>query len=143
MTENGSSSHSRAYKLAAIAAVIVIPTLSIVIPNFGCTCDFSGTREKSYASAMKSALRDLVFAEEAHFAKHAAYTSSLESLGLAASEVTLAIGSATGTGWSATAKHARSTKTCGIFVGNATALRKPLWVSSPPTLVLGAFPVNG
>jgi hypothetical protein len=39
----------------------------------------------------------------------------------ASTGVTVTVGTVSGTGWNATAKHNGTSKTCGIFVGAATA----------------------
>jgi hypothetical protein len=49
------------------------------------------------------------------------YTTNLGTAFSTSAGVTMAIGAATGTGWSATASHNATTKTCGIFVGSATS----------------------
>lgn len=90
-----------------------------------CGCDFrsAATRiEASRLQGMKADLRNLVTAEESYFADQVTYTTSLERLRFRPSDsVTVTIGSATGTGWSAIARHKATTKTCGIYVGTATA----------------------
>lgn len=79
-------------------------------------------RESAYLAAMKSDLRNLVTAQESFFADNVTYTTSLSALNfIASTAVTVRVGSATGTGWNATARHAGTSQLCGIFVGSATA----------------------
>ncbi|MDP3772689.1 MAG: hypothetical protein Q8Q85_00310 [Gemmatimonadales bacterium] len=71
---------------------------------------------------MKSDLRNLVTAEEFYFADQVSYTSSTTAIDFEPSAaVSVSITSATGTGWAATASHNGTDKTCGIYVGSASA----------------------
>lgn len=77
--------------------------------------------DSAYVEAMKQDLRNLVTAQEGYFEKNVKYTSSLASLNYAASAgVIVTIGTASGTGWNATARHSSSAKVCSIFVGAET-----------------------
>jgi len=98
--------------------VVIIGILAaIAIPKF------SATREKAYISAMKSDLKNLATQEEIYYSDNFAYSTVLADLGFAESDgVTVAVGAATGTGWSATASHTGTTTTCAIFYGDATAV---------------------
>ena len=70
---------------------------------------------------MKSDLRNLVTAQEAYFADNVTYTATMGNLNYNASAGnTVAVGTATGTGWAATSTSNATLKTCGIFVGTAT-----------------------
>lgn len=75
------------------------------------------TMQQAYLAAMRSDLRNLVTAEESYFADNVTYTSNLGPTFTASSGVTVEIGYATGTGWRATARHARTGSTCSIFMG--------------------------
>jgi len=70
---------------------------------------------------MKSDLRNLVTAQEAYFSdNNSTYASSTGTLGTnykASSGVTVTIGGVTATGWSASATHNSTTKTCAISLG--------------------------
>jgi len=100
-----------------IVVVIIGILAAIAIPKF------ANTKEKAYIAAMKSDLRNLVTAEESYFADNTTYSTSLTTAQYQPSAgVTVAIGVATGTGWSATATHNGTTKTCAIFVGGAAAV---------------------
>jgi prepilin-type N-terminal cleavage/methylation domain-containing protein len=99
-----------------IVVVIIGILAAIAIPKF------ANTKEKAYIAGMKADLRNLVTAQEAYFADNVTYASVLTNLNYNVSAGnTVAISSATGTGWAATSKNNATTKTCGIFVGSATA----------------------
>jgi len=110
--------NSKGFTLIELLIVVVIIGIlaAIAIPKF------ANTKEKAYIAAMKSDLRNLVTAQESYFADNVTYTTTLTTAVYNASAgVTVAIGSASGTGWTATAHHNGTAKTCGIFVGTATA----------------------
>lgn len=95
--------------------VVVGVLASMVIPKF------SHTKEKALVAAMKSDLRNLVTAEEAYFADSIRYTTDLGaafrmSPGVVGPTITL-----TADGWTATASHTSTTKTCAVYAGS-TAL---------------------
>jgi type IV pilus assembly protein PilA len=94
-----------------IAVVIIGLLASIAIPKF------ASTKDKAVLTAMKSDLRNLVTAEESFFAENVTYTSSLGTRFTASAGVTVTINGPTGKGWSASATHTSSTKTCTIWVG--------------------------
>ena len=99
-----------------IVVVIIGILAAIAIPKF------ANTKEKAYIAAMKSDLRNLITAQESYFADNVTYTGTLGNLSYAASTgVTVTMGTTTGTGWAATASHNGTSKTCGIYVGSATA----------------------
>ncbi len=98
-----------------IVVVIIGILAAIAIPKF------ANTKEKAYIASMKSDLRNLVTAQEAYFADNVTYATTTSNLQYNSSAgVTVTVSGATGTGWSATASHNATTKTCGIFVGAAT-----------------------
>ena len=99
-----------------IVVVIIGILAAIAIPKF------ANTKEKAYIAAMKSDLRNLVTAQESYFADYVSYTSSTTAMSFNASTgVTVTVGTVSGTGWNATASHNGTAKTCGIYVGSATA----------------------
>jgi prepilin-type N-terminal cleavage/methylation domain-containing protein len=99
-----------------IVVVIIGILAAIAIPKF------ANTKEKAYIAGMKADLRNLVTAQEAYFADNVTYASVLTNLNYNVSAGnTVSISSATGTGWAATSSNNATTKTCGIFVGSATA----------------------
>ncbi len=100
-----------------IVVVIIGILAAIAIPKF------SATREKAYVSAMKSDLKNLASQQEISYSDTYTYTTNATTLGFASSEgVTVTIGAANGTGWSATASHSGTTETCAVFYGDATAV---------------------
>ncbi len=104
-----------------IVVVIIGILAAIAIPKF------ANTKEKAYLASMKSDLRNMATTEEAYFADNQTYTGgtgSNTSGGTAAingfvpsAGVTVTAAASGGTGWSATAGHSATTKTCAIFVG--------------------------
>ena len=95
-----------------IVVVIIGILAAIAIPKF------ANTKEKAYVTAMKSDLKNLSTAEEAYFADNQTYTTSLTTAQFTTSAgVVVTIGSASGTGWSATASHGSTTKTCTLTLG--------------------------
>ena len=110
--------NTKGFTLIELLIVVVIIGIlaAIAIPKF------ANTKEKAYIASMKSDLRNLVTAEESYFADNVTYATTTSNLQYNSSAgVTVSIVAATGTGWSATATHNATTKTCGIFVGAATA----------------------
>ena len=100
-----------------IVMVVLGILAAIVIPKF------SATREKAYVSTMKSDLKNLASQQEIYYADQYAYTTSLTDLeALESDAVTIDIGAASGTGWSATSAHTGTTRTCAVFYGDATAV---------------------
>ena len=100
-----------------IVVVIIGILAAIAIPKF------AQTKEKAYLAAMKSDLRNLATAEEAYFSDNQVYSTSTAavnftpSVGVTVTPASLAVGK----GWSATATHTATTKTCKIGFGPDTA----------------------
>ena len=117
-----------------IVVVIIGILAAIAIPKF------AATKEKAYLASMKSDLKNLATAQEAYFADNFVYMAGVASNingvgtplpgGCAAANclftpsagvtVTAALGG--NPGWTATATHNQTAKTCAIFLGdNVTA----------------------
>lgn len=105
--------NSKGFTLIELLIVVVIIGIlaAIAIPKF------ANTKEKAYIAAMKSDLRNLVTAEESYFADNVTYTTGLGTAYNSSAGVTVTIGSASGTGWSASSVHNGTLKTCAIYAG--------------------------
>ncbi|MEW5916165.1 MAG: prepilin-type N-terminal cleavage/methylation domain-containing protein [Gemmatimonadota bacterium] len=106
-----------------IVVVIIGILAAIAIPKF------ANTKEKAYLASMKSDLRNMATTQESYFADNQVYTAgtasnisgttvSLQGF-VPSSGVTATAAASGGTGWSATARHTATTRTCAIFVGVA------------------------
>ncbi len=106
---------SKGFTLIELLIVVVIIGIlaAIAIPKF------VNTKEKAYIAAMKADLRNLVTAEEAYYGDNTTYTNSLGTYYMVSAGVTVTIASPSGAGWSATATHNGTTKTCQIYSGTA------------------------
>src|SRR3954469_8316493 len=87
----------------------------------------SVTWQSTPASVLKTALRNLVAAQDKYRAAHAVYASSVEVLRLnPGSDVKVQIVNATEGGWRAKASHhARPGRSCVVFVGKLRAMEAP------------------
>ncbi|MBT8402206.1 MAG: prepilin-type N-terminal cleavage/methylation domain-containing protein [Gemmatimonadetes bacterium] len=124
-------STTRGFTLIELLLVVIIIGLlaAIAIPKF------AATREKSYRSAMMSDLRNLAAAQEVHHTSNYTYTTDATALGFTQSEgVTVAIGAADASGWSASSTHGGTPSACAVFYGTATAVT--------PATVPGAVTCN-
>ena len=110
--------NNKGFTLIELLIVVVIIGIlaAIAIPKF------ANTKEKAYIAAMKSDLRNLVTAEESYFADNVTYTSNLGTNYNSSAGVTVTIGTATGTGWAASAVHNGTTKTCAIYAGTGAEI---------------------
>jgi prepilin-type N-terminal cleavage/methylation domain-containing protein len=117
-------SNRKGFTLIELLIVVVIIGIlaAIAIPKF------ANTKEKAYVTAMKSDLKNLGTAEEAYFADNRTYTTTLTAAQYnKSSGVSVTIGTATASGWSATATHTSTTKTCAItYGGSATTDGQPV-----------------
>jgi len=102
-----------------IVVVIIGILAAIAIPKF------AGTKEKAYVAAMKSDLKNFVLAEESYFVDNNTYGAAAAVIAAnlfgPTTGVTVATGAATATGFNATASHAATAQTCGVYVGTAVA----------------------
>ena len=104
-----------------IVVVIIGILAAIAIPKF------ANTKEKAYLASMKSDLRNMATVEEGYFSDFQVYTTGTGSnvggttqslVGVVPSAgVTVSATATGGTGWSATAGHSATTRTCAIFIG--------------------------
>jgi len=100
-----------------IVVVIIGILAAIAIPKF------ANTKEKAYLASMKSDLRNMAAANTT------GGTSSLYGF-VPSAGVTVTASASGGTGWSATAGHTATTRTCAIFVGVAAV--SPATVEAEP-----------
>ena len=109
--------NSRGFTLVELILIVLIIGIlaSVVIPKFG------NTKEKAYVAGMKADLRNLVTAEEAYFTDHTVFASTTSDLNYNVSEGNAVfVVSASGKGWSGTAKNSGTAQTCSIYIGDAT-----------------------
>ena len=96
-----------------IVVVIIGILAAIAIPKF------ADTKRKAYVTAMKSDLKNMVTAAEAHFSDGNTYVGFTAPTG--SSGVVLTLGTLTATGWTATATHANASgASCSIGAGTGT-----------------------
>lgn len=101
-----------------IVMVVIAILAAIAIPQF------ANTKERSYIAAMKNDLRNLETAQEAYFADWFQYTvnlTDLSALPFNSPNVSLALDSASATGWGATAVHSNTGVVCTVAVSQTTA----------------------
>lgn len=99
-----------------IVVVIIGILAAIAIPKF------SVTREKAFVSSLKSDLKNLATLQDVYHNVHYTYSTDFALLEFGESDgVTVTVGEATGTGWSAVAVHAGFPgESCALYHGNAT-----------------------
>ncbi len=96
-----------------IVVVIIGILAAIAIPKF------ADTKRKAYVTAMKSDLKNMVSSAEAFFSDNNTYAGYVAPTG--SSGVTLTMGTADATGWTATATHSNAAgASCSIGVGALT-----------------------
>ncbi len=113
-------SQKKGFTLIELLIVVVIIGIlaAIAIPKF------ANTKEKAYIASMKSDLRNLVTAQEAYFSdNNSSYASSTGAMGTnykPSTGVTVTMGAVTATGWSASATHGSTLKTCSLTLGGGS-----------------------
>ncbi len=93
---------------------------AVAIPACGCS-----THAKAYVAAMKSDLRNLATAQEAHYTDHGVYAAAVGDLhGYSTTTgVHVQVLAKAGGGWLAVAAHDHSDTVCRIFVGGGVPQR--------------------
>lgn len=103
--------------------------LALAYPGVGRAQD---ARLRGMAAAVRSDLRNLVTAQEAYFANHVRYATSIDSLQYQISaNVEVRLTAATPTGWSASGRYAGAEFTCVIFVGHVPKPRPDATEGAP------------
>ncbi len=109
----------RGFTLIELLIVVVIIGILAAIA----IAKFSTTREKAHLAALRGDLRNLATAQESYFGDYVTYTTSLTALGANESQgVTMTIGAANASGWSATGSHTATPRSCAIYIGTAAAV---------------------
>lgn len=96
-----------------IVVIIIAALASIAIIRM------YGTRGEAYVATMQQDLVNMRSAQEAYFDENQSYASSLSALSemfTPSDNVTIAVDSATDTGWGARATHSGADETCRIAV---------------------------
>ena len=129
-------SNRKGFTLIELLIVVVIIGIlaAIAIPKF------ANTKEKAYLASMKSDLRNMATVEEGYFSDFQTYTGgSATNIGgsttsltgfVPSAGVTVTATASGGAGWSASATHTATTKSCAIFIG--TAVLAPAAVDGEP-----------
>jgi len=113
---------NRGFTLIELLIVVVIIGIlaSIAITNFG------NSKERAMVAAMKTDLRNLISAEEAYYSNgQTYYGGAVPNAAMPfdpSDKVAITLSSVSATGWSATATHASTTKTCAIFMGTGAPI---------------------
>lgn len=109
----------------SVLGVILLPLIALLIFTYFVQMVGHGHPHQAYVAQMRSDLRNLVTAQESYFADNVTYGTVLRDSNVpgtvwftSSTGVTITMGPATGTGWSATATHRASDQVCGIFVGD-------------------------
>ncbi len=102
-------------RLVLLAGVLFVAFVLAVflVPKFD-------TNDMTYVATMRADLRALEDSEEGFFADSVRYAGSIAELGFVASAGdSVTIVEASESGWSAVARSAGTSRTCGMFVGRA------------------------
>jgi len=109
-----------------IVVVIIGILAAIAIPKF------SSTREKAFFASMKSDLKNLATMQDVYHNSSYSYSTVHADLQFVESEgVTVTIGEADGTGWSAVATHEAfgTSESCSVYHGDAAPVTPATIVS--------------
>lgn len=109
-----------------IVVVIIGILAAIAIPKF------SSTREKAFFATMKTDLKNLATMQEVYHNTHYTFSTVHTDLQFVQSEgVTVSIGEASGTGWSAVATHVAfgTAESCAVYHGKAAPVAPATVVS--------------
>lgn len=113
---------------AALAAALLATPLAAQQPAAGAPAAAASDSALQAIAEMKSALRNMVVAQEKYWSEHGTYTTDLSALGLFPSTAGARPGAlpqvifAGGRGWSGIADHRRLNRSCVIFVGSPDEL---------------------
>lgn len=114
---------ARVRQLVTLVAVVTLGILAIgfVRQQLWVAGSRGLAETKEQLRTTKTALRDLVEAQDAYFYQHRRYSMELSALALHTPPgVSITIGTASETGWSATAAHQKQPRwVCATFVGSA------------------------
>jgi prepilin-type N-terminal cleavage/methylation domain-containing protein len=123
--------HRRAFTLVELLLVVVIIglLLGIALPRF------QESKRRTYLSAMKADLHNLMSAQASYSSSENTYTADLTALGFRATQANvLSIPEATDVGWIARITHPGVAGTeCVIYVGTVQASTAPATTESQIT----------
>ena len=108
-------SNTRGFTLIELLIVMLLISIltSIAVPQL------FGTKQRTYVASMRNDLRNLETAQEAYYVDHVTYAAALADLAntlIVSPGVTIAIDSASQTGWGATATHVATAVVCNVAV---------------------------
>ncbi|MGH7540852.1 MAG: type IV pilin protein [Gemmatimonadota bacterium] len=101
-----------------IVTVIIAILAAIAIPYM------FGTKERAFIASMRNDLRNLETAQEAYYVDYHQYTGTLADLAdlfYASPNVSIALDSASATGWGATSNHPGTSAVCNVAVSQTTS----------------------
>jgi len=110
--------NDRGFTIIELLVVILLIAIltAIAVPQL------FGTKQRTYVASMRSDLRNLETAQEAYYVDNITYAGALTDLGttfLMSPGVSVAIDSASQTGWGGTASHTATAQTCSVTISRA------------------------